>query len=620
MTGTTNPAPIDLEGFERLVYARDYEKASGELLKIIGAIKSGSGFSWYGATPSVDMLFTRLAAAISSLMADPNYMMSYDGFVRLVVEHPTFHSIFRCSQFKTADHVLNLVGVRDPAAPQNVNFSGLRDVPKLLLCWSLESDIDLPFEKMAESVPEYVQAALLGILGIGGVHTDKAYQRKIELSRKRQLLEAVPMNEVSMLAVGDVYMHCSYTDAPDRHEVKKSLNKLLRQLVETKMVEVGKPVRESDGILEAKERPTVCIPIEWFGSHHAMYRCYAPSIRQLRTKFRVVGICRPHEVDDAAKQEFDKCVVLPQEGVSIAQMVETIAEEKPDIMFYPSIGMAAWWVALSNFRLAPLQVMCPGHPATTHSPCIDYIVSDGDLFGDERLYSERVVKLPVGGARYIKRSDFDRKALPEKRGGLSVRIAVPAMVMKLTPPFFRALQRIQEESSQLIEWHFFPNVVAAYHHLVEKDITQWLKNVVVHNRDHYNPYMDKLAQCDFMCSTFPFGGTNSTIDAFLAGVPVICWEGNQIHERSDASMIRRIGLPERLITHTYDEYVNAALDLIVEPSRRARLQQQLKETDVEAEFYGDGPPHVRGAFVDAFQRIYQEKLDEQKRAISEVAG
>lgn len=609
------PGPIDLEQFERLVYGKRYEDALGELIKMINGVKLGAAFQWSGNQPSVEALFTRVASAITALFADREFALTYDGFVALAANHPTFHSLFRVSAFRDTDYLLNLIGKRSATDPARVEFSGAAEVPKFLLCWSLESSVDFAFDELATTMPEYVSAALVGILGIGGIHTKKAYERKCELLKKAALIEAVPAHESMVVPMCDVYMHCSYVDVPWKHEIKKVLNRQFRRLIEQKMAEHNLSFEERF-TLTPKDRPTIVIPVEWFGSHHAMYRCYAPSIRQLREHFRVVCIARETDVDEVSEKEFDKCVRMQPEKSSIFDLVQTVQAENPDIIFYPSIGMAGWWVALSTFRLAPLQIMCPGHPATTHSPMVDYIVSDGDLFGDESLYSEKCVSLPVGTTRYINSAHIDRSKFVRPDDGI-VRIAIPAMAMKLVPPFLEAVKQIHDRASVPCEFHFFPNMIAMFEHLITTDLRAWVPNAIIHPRMTYADYMQALSKCDLMLSSFPFCGTNSVIDAFLVGMPVVALEGSQIHERSGASMIRRIGQGNDFIAHSVEEYVEAALYLITDGVDRRFTQEFLKGIDVEAEFYGDGPEHVLGMFGQIFLEIYQRKLDEQKRAVSE---
>ena len=485
------PLPIDLEAFERLVYSRRREDAMRQLLAIISGIKNGAGFQWSsGSSTTMEALFTRLAAAIACLFADPECDLSYDGFSILASHHATFHSIFRVSEFRNTDYLLNLIGTRRPAQPDHIDFPMVGQLHKLLLCWSLDSSVDFSFDQLALVMPEFVSAALVGILGIGGIHTERAYNRKVELLRKGALIEAVVPHESMVVPMCDIYMHCSYADTPDKHEIKKVLNRQMRRLVEEKIKEHNFTLTERF-VLERKERPTIVVPVEWFGSHHAMFRCYAPSIRQLRERFRVVCVAREQDIDEAAEREFDKVVKIPPEKCGIFDMAQAVISEAPDIMFYPSIGMAGWWVALSNFRLAPLQIMCPGHPATTYSECIDYIVSDGDLFGDTSLYSEKCWPLPVGTARYINSTKIDRAALKRPADGV-VRVAVPAMAVKLVPPFLRALKEIHARVKSPVEFHIYPNMIAAFHHLITRDLQEWVPNCIVHNRMTYPDYIQSL--------------------------------------------------------------------------------------------------------------------------------
>jgi hypothetical protein len=381
--------------------------------------------------------------------------------------------------------------------------------------------------------------------------------------------------------------------------------------------EVGRDVAK-------KSQPTILIPLEWFGSYHAMYRCYAPSIMQLRERFRLVAVLRHSEqqpsIDETAKGVFDKVIELDEQTASISAFMDVVAREAPDIIYYPSIGMAAWYVALSNFRLAPIQVMTPGHPATTMSDKIDYMLSEGDLFGEETNYTEKCVHLPLGSVRYIlPKTVYDRPVERPMHDG-RVRIAIPSSAMKIVPPFLRALKRIEARAPIPVEFHFFPNQTGLSHMLANKDLRRWFPNATIHPRAHYPQYVQWLAACDFVCETFPFGGTNSVIDCFSLGMPVVCWEGMQIHEKSDASMIRRVGLPENLIAHTVDEYVSIALRLMSDGGRElGRHRRHLMNRDIAAEFFGPAPAGLERSFLEAFEKLYELEVGKNERQAQEAA-
>lgn len=98
-------------------------------------------------------------------------------------------------------------------------------------------------------------------------------------------------------------------------------------------------------------------------------------------------------VDAVARTVFDRCHSLSPPD-AVAQAVALARELRPDIIYYPSIGLSPLAVPLSNLRMAPLQLAAAGHPATTHAPGIDAMLVEEDTLGDASCFSERVVTLP----------------------------------------------------------------------------------------------------------------------------------------------------------------------------------------------------------------------------------
>ncbi|WP_313951167.1 tetratricopeptide repeat protein, partial [Accumulibacter sp.] len=75
------------------------------------------------------------------------------------------------------------------------------------------------------------------------------------------------------------------------------------------------------------------------------------------------------------------------------------AEDCPDVIFYPEIGMSSISYFLAAHRLAPLQVASWGHPITTGLASIDLFLS-GELLESpdaDAHYRERLVRLPGTG-------------------------------------------------------------------------------------------------------------------------------------------------------------------------------------------------------------------------------
>jgi predicted O-linked N-acetylglucosamine transferase (SPINDLY family) len=85
----------------------------------------------------------------------------------------------------------------------------------------------------------------------------------------------------------------------------------------------------------------------------------------------------------------------------------------PDIIYYPSIGMAIWVIAMASLRLAPIQVMTYGHPATSNSPYIDYGIIEADCCVEDR-FSEKMVTLPPNTVRPTEYEAVPQRHVPRK--------------------------------------------------------------------------------------------------------------------------------------------------------------------------------------------------------------
>ena len=105
------------------------------------------------------------------------------------------------------------------------------------------------------------------------------------------------------------------------------------------------------------------------------------------------------QVDDEtrwARLRVDHFVQGPK---STAAWVERMQADRPDIVFYPEVGMDPVTGALAALRLAPLQVASWGHPVTTGLPTVDLFVS-GELLEPAQAaahYVEQLVRLPGTG-------------------------------------------------------------------------------------------------------------------------------------------------------------------------------------------------------------------------------
>ena len=185
--------------------------------------------------------------------------------------------------------------------------------------------------------------------------------------------------------------------------------------------------------------------------------------------------------------------------------------------YYPSLGMSHWTVLLAQIRLAPIQFMTHGHPATSMSPQIDYVYLN-EICGDHNtLHSEKVLMGPS-------LLNFDaHNELPKELPSLvapsdrEVRVAVNSKVMKLSSRLMDVCARLHENAAQKVRFSFFPGERNLYFDGLTAAIRSRLPSADVIPYVSYEQFLNEMCKCDMALSAFPFGNTNSTVDTSLSG-------------------------------------------------------------------------------------------------------
>lgn len=600
---------ISLEAFERAVYSRNHERAGVLFLESLRRLKMGAEFVGYVPEPRIKgILYTRFCAAVVALLADPNFKLSGPGFDHLAAEHAVTDMIFRASVFGSSDHLLPQMAANPTEADRSkLKLEDGGALLKFLLTYSLRSSFGLNFEETFKRSPQITLPMWAGMSSALLTVAVQAFERREALLGMHEIFKDARLADGAMATLSDAYMYCSYGVRPDKHDMKATVHRLfyrrLREHAPSKERLASRRARALDG-LTAGRKPRLLVAAEWWTSLHAMFRCYAPIIRQLRDRYHVIGMSRAMDTDELAKQEFDEWHEVPSKDVDLGKLVRDVDALEPDVIYYPSLGMALWWVAMASLRVAPVQVMTLGHPASSRSPAMDFVIAEPECIGDPGLFTEEVIPIPFGSARFIMRADA---TFPEPEWDPEpevVEVAVPAMLCKLNAPFMAALRRIQQESKRKVRFHMFINMMGLNLFQAAREIREWLPDSRVYERSSYNEYLGHLRKCQLHLCTFPFGGTNSNIDSMLLGIPIVAKEGPEPHERFDGMMVRRAGLPEYLVAKSVDDYVETAIRLIEHDDERNGLHDLLRATDLDALFFGEPPESERAAFADAMDKAF----------------
>lgn len=590
-----------LEQFEQAVYApskQHFDDATTILHHLLANIENSGGD--ISATEQ-NYFYPRLANAISALMLDEYYHLSLQQYQLLSASHPALASVFACSPLQTSDHVIShLANISDI---HNVRFSNVTTLMKCLLCYSLDSQYEFDLQSLAEQFPDIVAALLMGHLSCN-MYSRASVEYSINklLSQSWPVLEQVTPTLPMMLTTSNAWMNCSYASIESKHAIKKDLNAMIRKGLQAQGLDDTKDLIKVDD----KVKPTIIVPVELFTSYHAMYQCFSRVIEKLKLSFEVIGVAPTNCIDDVAEKSFHEVIKFDAAKalLNTNELVVKIRERAPDIIYYPSLGMANYTLLLANLRLAPIQCFTLGHPASSYIDTIDYVIVQEQDFTDAEIYSETVILTGNETSPTINRV-LNSVATPDIRDNPDiVNIAVTSKQMKINHTFLQCCKTISDKAETPVAFHFFPGVTGYLYEFVRHEILRMLPNSTTYPTTEYDEYIKNMNQCDIRLSTFPFGGANTNMDCFGLGIPFVILDGVQPHSHSDTAQIFQSGLPKWLIATDVDTYIEVALRLVNNNDERVSISKKMLQLHNNDFFYtqADSQPKI---FDKTMMWLYQ---------------
>lgn len=317
--------------------------------------------------------------------------------------------------------------------------------------------------------------------------------------------------------------------------------------------------------------------------------------------------------DDAIARELaatvDRYVVLPRD---LPVTRRRILENSVDVLVFTDIGMDATTYALAFSRLAPVQCTTWGHPETTGLDTIDYFISSESMETPEAAahYSEKLVRLP-SLSLVFHRSELppapsldcpaldcpaldcpalDCPALDRTALGLhpAARLyACPQSIYKFHPDFDAALagilRRDPEGQVVLIGWAY-PQADELLKQRFARSLPDVASRIVFIRRLQPPEFMQFLTLIDVLLDPFPYGGGNSSLEAFSFGVPVVTLPTPFLRGRITQAFCRRLGI-ESCIARDLDDYVEIAVRLGMDAAFRREIRQQILAA--QSRLFGD---------------------------------
>ena len=529
-------------------------------------------------------LYSRLASVITTYLSDSKYIPANEFLIHFIIYKTHITNIFYLSCYGNMDHILFNRNLLDESL--SLNLKTEQDIKLLYACLSLSSKIKFDPEQLIKAIPYWGTCWYLGLL-YGHHHS---YNQQIEDNLNKiidahSLIETMEFDATSVELSFAPWMLCSYLDREDRHEIKKSINIAIEAWVKKK-IPIGITKRVSRYTEQTTKIKKIAILSEHYTSKHAMYRCYHPELSLLKNRYHVTLVTANNRYDEISAQDFHEIIEIPGSVEEIASTAAKIAKFEPDLIIFPSLGMAKWTIPLSNMRLAKYQMMCYGHPASAFSKYIDfsYCSEPRPDWNFQQFCMEKIIPI-YQGKDFIwePHSDYKEIDIQKPNDGI-VRIAINSSLPKITPRFIQMCKVLLEHSSVPIEFNFF---LITHDAAFEKSAIERLYGAIkVHPPTNYMDYMNNLATCDLAIGTFPFGGSNTNTDLALLGIPKVVYsEGCGIASYADQTALEKLNPPEILTPQSEGELLANLIYLIHDSALRNELSKKIIESNPYNLFY-----------------------------------
>jgi predicted O-linked N-acetylglucosamine transferase (SPINDLY family) len=231
-------------------------------------------------------------------------------------------------------------------------------------------------------------------------------------------------------------------------------------------------------------------------------------------------------------------------------------------------------------RAAPVQVNFLGYPGTMGGRFIDYILADRFIipYGDERFYSEQVVRLPDcyqpnDTTRRISENVPSRAALGLPDDGFV--FCCFNNTFKLNPPIFDVWMRLLREVQGSVLWLLEANEAARRNLALEAEKRGVPRTrLVFARRASLDTHLARHRAADLFLDTLPYNAHTTASDCLWAGLPLLTCAGNSFASRVAGSLLHAAGIPE-LVTRSVSEYEARARELAKSPHALQGLRDRL---------------------------------------------
>ncbi|MCA3105680.1 MAG: tetratricopeptide repeat protein [Rhodocyclaceae bacterium] len=299
-------------------------------------------------------------------------------------------------------------------------------------------------------------------------------------------------------------------------------------------------------------------------------------------RLEIVGISLGHKDDEVTTSIRSNCAGWISPRGNLSSIRAAIASLDLDVLFYTDIGMDRITYPLSLSRLARVQCLSGGHPETSGSPNIDYLLSSRWLEtpAAQAFYSEQLVLLDAYNSVLTRPAVMPDLASRAQLGLAGEHVYLcPVKLHKLHPDFDVALAALIERDPKACVVLFEDERQAHWRVLTEARQRETMGAAA--GRVRFEPWADArtfqswLQAADAVLDCWPFGMGTTAINALGQAIPVLTLPSERLSGRGTQALLRMMEI-DWLVAADVDDFVSRAVTLAAEPSLRQQLAQDLR--------------------------------------------
>ncbi len=286
---------------------------------------------------------------------------------------------------------------------------------------------------------------------------------------------------------------------------------------------------------------------------------------------------------DMLKQNY---IMLPQNIIEARKFIE---KQKFDILVYCELGMLMSPLYLAYARLAPIQITTWGHSETSGIDTIDYYVSSKYFEIEEdqvqNHYSEKICLMNSLSTYYYPPSKL---LLPDnyvfqtrKDFNLDDSMNIYGCIQssfKISEDFEKIMDGIlkTDPKARILMSYNKPFCKSQAERMMKRMGQEGFKRLLFLPGLEIIKYMNLIKLMDVMIDPYPFGGCNTSMEAFDLNVPVVTMPTKYLNGRFTFGMYKKMGFID-MVADSPQNYIKIAVKTANDRIWRETIKEKINK-------------------------------------------